>query len=200
MRELLLLAIVLGTASFVQGQTPNTAADECKVTVAKSPAIRGLHLGMTIDQAVAAVPGAENDEEIRRQLSNTRFGRTGTSIALSKYLPQEKFTGVSAVQLSFLDGKLTSLVVVYQGPEWKSVNQFLEKVSEGLRLPGSAAWQPGAALANGYKRLKCDGFEAIAYVSGGSNNSIALATLGTDEIVREREEAPKEQARRAFKP
>jgi hypothetical protein len=155
MKKLLLLAIVLGAASVVAGQTPSTAARDCKLTVAQAPGIRGLRLGMTIDQTLAVFPGPQADSDVRASLARDYFGSQGASVVPAKYESTEKFVGVSSIDFGFLDGRLTRFSIQYKGPEWKSDEQFAAKVAEALSLPGVESWKPipdGLALA-------CEGFQ-----------------------------------------
>jgi hypothetical protein len=195
-KKLLLLAIVLGTASVVPGQTPSTAASDCKLTVAQAPAIRGLRLGMTIDQTLADFPGAQADSDVRGQLARDYFGSQYASVDPAKYESKEKFVGVNSINLSFLDGRLTYFSIHYKGPEWKSDEQFAASVAEALNLPGVGSWKP---IPNGLA-LSCEGFR-IGLSKAGAN-SIFVNDLRVDvaKIVNDRAEVPKEQARRAFKP
>jgi hypothetical protein len=196
MKRLLLLATVLGAASVVAGQTPSATAGDCKLTVAQAPGIRGLRLGMTIDQTLAVFPSAQADSEVRRQLGRDYFGSQSASVDPAKYESKEKFVGVNSINLSFLDGRLTNFSILYKGPEWKSDEQFAASVAEALNLPGVGSWKP---IPNGLV-LSCEGFRIG--VSKAGANSIFMNDLRVDvaKIVNDRAEVPKEQARRAFKP
>jgi hypothetical protein len=199
MKIVLLIALVLVLASTAAAQTSNTSAGECKLTLAQAPAIRSIRLGMTVDQGLAQFPDAENDPEVRRQLSTGQFGVQETNIVPSQYSSREKFVGVQRVRLTFLDTRLSSFSIWYQGPEWKSVDEFIIRISEALGLPSAEAWEPKSALQNGNKVLKCDGFNVSVFASW-SSNSITVSEWGLAEIVHKREEEPKERARRAFRP
>jgi hypothetical protein len=196
MKKLLLVAIVLGSASVVPGQTPSTTAGDCKLTVAQAPALRGIRLGMTIDQTLAVFPGAQADSDVRARLARDYFGSQSAYVDPAKYESKEEFGGVNFINLSFLDGRLTSFSISYKGPEWRSDEQFAARVAESLSLPGVGSWKPifsGLALA-------CEGFRIG--VSKAGTNSISMNDLRVDvgKIVNDRAEVPKEQARRAFKP
>lgn len=200
MKKVLLIGFLLGSVSTAAAQTSNTGAGECKLTLAQAPAIRSIRLGMTVDQALAQFPDAENDPEVRRQLSSGQFGVQETNIVPSQYSSREKFVGVNRVRLTFLDTRLCSFSIWYEGPEWKTVDEFIIRISEALGLSSAEAWEPKAALQSGNKLLKCDGFNVSVFASSGSSNSITVSEWGLAEIVHKREEEPKERARRAFKP
>ena len=194
MTKLLLLAIVLLSASVVTGQTPSTS--DCKMTFARAPEIRGLRLGMTIDQALAVFPGSQADSALQARLAKDNFGEQYTSVDPAKYDSKEKFIDVNGITLSFLDARLFYFSIWYKGPEWKSDEQFAARVAEALNLPGVGSWKHAPNVL----QLACDGF-LLSVMSTGSN-TIALQDVRMDvaKIVNDRAEIPKEKARRAFKP
>jgi hypothetical protein len=197
MNRVLLIALVLGVMSAASGQTANTGAGECKLTRAQAPAIRGIRLGMTVDQALALFPGAEEGNYLRTQLSRNHFGFQSSSLSPGQYESKERFMGVDGMTMNFLDGGMVSFSIRYNGPEWRSNEQLAAKVAEALRLPGSESWKP---TSNG-RAITCNGFE-VSVQKGSPYNYISLRGTGTDlpKILSEREEVPKEQARRAFRP
>ena len=203
MKKVLLIVVVLGLVSTVAAQTSNTSASgtgECKLTLAQAPAIRGIRLGMSVDQVLAQIPGSEADSDLLARLSRDYFGYLSTFVAPGNYVTsKEKFAGVSSIDLGFLDGRLSSFSIHYDGPEWKSNEQFVVRLAEVLNLPGVGSWKPsnnfGLAIA-------CDGFEISVQTPGPKDARIAMKDMKVDisKVVHEREEVPKEKARRAFKP
>jgi hypothetical protein len=202
MKKVLLIALVLGSVSAAAAQTSNTAASgasECKMKLSQAPAIRGIHLGMTASEVLALFPGAERNEMFRQRLSQARFGLVTAGVVPSNYESKEKLVGVRSVDFGFLDGELNFFSVTYYGPEWKSDAQFASRVAETLNLPGVESWRPSL----GGKDLACDGFEvSVQMPSENWGPVIKVRNLEKDvkRIVREREEAVKDKARRAFKP
>lgn len=198
MRKVLLIVFLLGLAPTVGAQTSNpgaSGASECKLKLAQAPVIRGVHLGMTVNEVLAVFPGAEKDEALRQSLSRGSFGLTGFSVDPSKYGSKDKFVGVNSVHFGFLDGDLNSFSVLYNGPEFRNHEQFISRIAGPLNLPGIEFWKQGG--------LVCEGFTLAVRVSPeGGSNSIYVRSLEKDanSVVREREEAVKEEARRAFKP
>ena len=198
MKKVLLIAIMLGLVPAVAAQTSNTgtSALECKLKLSQAPAIRGVHLGMTVNELLEVFPGADKDESLRKR-SQARFGVIHANIEPAKYGSKEKFVGVSSVGFSFLDGELISFNVVYDGPEFETSDQFVSKVVETLNLPGVEFWKDYGTSA----KMTCDGFEMRVQVLKGTN-VITVRNLGKDanKVALEREEAVKAEARRAFKP
>jgi hypothetical protein len=199
MKTVLLIALVLGLISTVTAQTSNTAASgagECKLTLAQAPVIRGIRLGMTAEQVLAQIPGAESDSNLLAGLSRDYFGSRSSSVVPGNYATaKEKFAGISSINVTFLDGRLVSLYIQYAGPEWRSNAQFVARLAEVLSLPSIGSWKP----SNNGLALMCDGFEIWGR---GNPPVIAMKDLKADtaKVVREREEVLKEKARRAFKP
>jgi hypothetical protein len=196
MKKALLIVFLLGLVPTVSAQTSNTgSSSECKLKLAQAPVIRGIRLGMTVNDVLAVFPGAEIDEEVRRGLSQVHFGSTGFWVGPSKFGSKDKFVGVRSVSFAFLDGDLNSFSVEYNGPEFRSGEQFITRIVGPLNLPGIEFWKGTA--------LNCEGFAVTVQVSSQNRlNSISVRNLDKDatKIVREREEAVKEEARRAFKP
>jgi len=195
MKHILLIALLFGVAPVTSAQTANTGAGECKLTLSRVPAIRGIRLGMTLDQVVALFPGAEDDKELRAKLYQTHFGLQSSFISPSKYGSKENFAGVTLVYLGFLDGQLDLFTIHYDGPEWNSDVQFASVVAEALKLPGVEFWKP----VTGGLGITCDGFE-VTLSRAGPMIGMRNLQVDIDKIVRGREEERKERARRAFKP
>src|SRR5438105_2015831 len=59
----------------------------CQLTLAGAPDIKGLRLGLTLEQVLALFPGSNEDAEIRSRLSQppSRFGVSGFSLRPDKY-------------------------------------------------------------------------------------------------------------------
>jgi hypothetical protein len=199
MKNVLLIALVLGSVSAAAAQTSNTGAGECKLKLSQAPVVRGIHLGMTVNEVLAVFPGADKNETLLRSLSEPRFGVINADVVPSYYGSKERFVGIRSVNFGFLDGELNLFAVTYNGPDWKNDEQFASKVAETLNLPGVESWKPSL----GGKALACDGFEvSVQMPTENWGNTIKVRNLEKDvnRIVREREEAVKDAARRAFRP
>jgi hypothetical protein len=204
MKKVMLIALVLGLVTPVAAQTSNTgspAAGECKLKLAQAPVIRGIRLGMTAKEVLAVFPGSENDETLRDRMSHAQFGIVTADIVPSYSKLSDKFPGVRSINLGFLDGELNFYSVMYNGPHWDTDEDFASRVSETLGLPGVATWKrPQHGIG---KALTCDGFEvAVQRATASSGNSISVRNIekDADQIGRARQEAVKNEARRAFKP
>ena len=200
MKKVLLIALVLGLVSTAAAQTSNTGgAGECKLKLSQAPAIRGIRLGMSVDQVLAQIPGSEADSDLLARMSRDYFGSRSTFVVPRNYVTsKEKFAGINSINLSFLDGRLLSFSLRYDGPEWRSREQFVARVAEVLNLPGVGAWK----ASNNALAVACDGFEISVQTFGPRDTGIDIKDTKVDfsKVVHEREEVPKEKARRAFKP
>ena len=202
MKKVLLIACLVSLVSTAAAQTSNagaSGASECKLKLAQAPVIRGIHLGMTVNEVLAVFPGSEKNVDLRQRLSQPRLGLSFANVNPSNYASKEKFVGVRNVHFGFLDGELNSFTVWYDGPEWKTIDQFASKVAEAFNLPGGEFWEAGSSL----KTLTCDGFAIrVHWMPDSGSNTIFVRNLQKDanKIVRERDEALKDEARRAFKP
>ena len=203
MKTGLLIAVMFGLVSTVAAQTPNTGAsgtNECRLKLSQAPAIRGIRLGMSADQVVAQIPGSESDSNFLAGLSRDYFGSRNASLMPGNYsTSKEKFAGIQSINLTFLDGRLVSLWIIYDGPEWRSNEQFVARLAELLNLPGVGSWRP---RNEGGLAIVCDGVEISGQALGSKIAAIGVkdTTVDAAAVVRERAEVPKEKARRAFKP
>ena len=205
--NLLLLLFVAVTAS---GQTAGQPQSQpkCTLTLAESPAIRGLKLGMNTEQLLSLFPGSRQSTEVKSAIDRAEaspnygiarlyFDRSGTSGAFG-----DSFNGVDSVSVQLFDGQLAQFDVTYAGPQsrprgpsWPNVAAFVARLSEAFTLPDTRAWIDNSA---DQKTLKCSGFEIRAY--NQTRGSISLFNTQYVNTVRQRAEADEERRRREFKP
>lgn len=180
-------------------------ADRCRLSVAQSPAIRGLRLGMNVDQLLALFPGSSDDPTIKSALGNAppapNYGQIRLNLSPSNYSSPPQFSGVQIVGVDIFDGRIYRLIVEYIGtPDqypWSHVDQFIEKMINTYKLPELAKWnQPGG---NAVRVLECEGFKIKASISG-SGPSIELQTPEPDREREARREAEMKKLRDAFVP
>ena len=184
-------AVLLVTALFViPGQTGYGVAraqGACTLPLAQAPAVDGLRLGMKADEVLALFPGSRADKEVRASLLAPpgRVGVSGLTIMPARYSSKEKFPRVTAITLTFLDGRVSTLNVHYAGPEYKHVDEFLGKFLEGRKLPAAHAWEPYVGMDTQLKTLNCKGFELKVYAGGKNVQNINYIEL-TDVAARRR--------------
>ncbi|MFY9610935.1 MAG: hypothetical protein WAU45_20280 [Blastocatellia bacterium] len=173
----------------------------CSLTEANSPSVRGLRLGMTIDQLQALFPGGVKRKEIKDALEKAKAATASEPVYLS-FNPavdsgKEQFAGVDSVSVGLLKGRVTDFGVGYVGAMW-TTDEWVAKLSESFGLPALSAWTVGPS-ENPNKVLKCDGIEIEASTQGGSasiriRNTKALA--GNEDKAN----AAEEKRRRETKP
>jgi hypothetical protein len=206
MRHILVSASVLLIAISTYGQS-DSPPQPCTLKLSQAPAVRGVKLGMTVDELLPLFPGSSDSLGIKNVLSAAegfpRFGDTTFSISPSSWGNKEWFAGISSYFFHTFDRRIIALTVQYDGfpsgARWKSADDLIQKFSDSLHLPGPKEWAPDPNNPyNPIKKLKCDGFEVT--VSAGDQGSIYFYTGGWEGTKRERLAAFEEQKRREFKP
>ncbi|MBO0858459.1 MAG: hypothetical protein J2P21_08345, partial [Chloracidobacterium sp.] len=170
----------------------------CNLTLAQSPAIRGLRLGMTSDELFAIFPASYDREEFdRAQKLKTavlppNYGHTIFSFSVSSYTTKDRFTGISDFNFELFDGRLVSITAQYSNvPNFDSLAQFMEIVTKQFGLPEFKEWVPEL---NGLSLL-CEGFTFHAHGIG----SITLIDPSFKKIMEDRRKTDEVKKREGFK-
>ena len=194
----LVFFIALATSAFAQTQSDVPAGQKCSLTLAQSPTIRGLKLGMDVEEVLRRFPDRSVDPQVRRVLldADKQFGVA--KFNAPTYPHQSEFAGISQIYFEFLDKRLAAFTVHYEGPEWNNADEFISRLTEPLKLPGANYWTPSSLPT--HKTLKCTGFEVSVFVGGGASNSVRIRNPAAEEIVKNRQTEAKERARKDFKP
>jgi len=210
-RVIFTLLPLIFVAVAVSAQTAGQPLSQsvCTLTVAESPTIRGLKLGMSTEQLLSLFPESGQSPAIRNSIDNAqgypRFGVAGLSFKPSGYPAsvQDRFTDVDSIDVELFDGQVAKFRVTYigtqsrpRGPSWPNVDTFIAKLSEAFALPDTSVWFMSSA---DQRTLKCSGFEIQAANWNGSGSILLFNTLYLN-TVRQRAEADEERRRRAFKP
>lgn len=143
MKILLPLAILAATAysQTISTQTPAP----CKLTLDRSPSVRGLSLGML-------------ETDFRRIT-----GATSLLDGLTYSPPSGKpgFENIDRLSFDFYKDRLRRLEVTYDHSVlWRSAQEFATAISEPLKLP-KESWAFNPYLDNA--EMVCDGFKVIAW-------------------------------------
>lgn len=179
----------------------NAAAQEkspCMLSMSQVPVLHGLKLGITADEVLALFPGGKEDPQVRSYLS-TPPSNVGTSqfvITPSKYDSGERFTGISQITFTLLDGRVSNFTVGYNGPEWPHVDRFVARFVEGTNLPAPNLWEPYVGMDYQLKTLTCTDFSIRVFAggAGGNLNYVELRDLEADKKLKERRRKAREQA------
>lgn len=177
-------------------KTESSGNAPCSLVMDQAPVLAGLRLGMTPDQVQAVFPGSSEDAEVRSALARppSPFGVTSLIIRPEKFGSKEKFAGVTQITFDLLDGRVSSINVGYNGPEYPHVDKFVEKFTEGTSLPGTEAWEAYAGLDTQMKTLKCKDFEFQIFAGGqgGNLNYVRIRDLAAETTLRDRRAKAKE--------
>ena len=202
MKYLFGLTLVAGVALLTLGQTPSasSAMAGCTLTRDQAPEIRGIRLGMSTDQLQSVFPEEHNRRIINESVIASQradsYGMARIELRPVKAIPNPKLEGVNYISVWFIDQRVTSFHIEYIGTEWKTVDQFVAKLTDGLRLP-NASWEPGSFSSV----LNCDGFKVEAMTYHGTTQSIVrVLDTSAPQVVEDRRETAREKARQAFKP
>ena len=197
------LTLMASVALLTVGQTPtrSSTASRCSLTREQAPELRGIRLAMSVEQLLSLFPENSHRQVITNAVRESkradRFGLARFDLLLDREVANPRFAGVNYITIELIDERITSFHVAYAGPEWKSVDQFVTKLSEALRLPNSA-WESGG---ESLRSLKCDGFRVDAHASNQIPASwVRVQDTSAYRVVEDRREAAKEKLREAFKP
>ncbi|MFN2516758.1 MAG: hypothetical protein ABR556_11160 [Pyrinomonadaceae bacterium] len=124
---------------------------KCEIDLDQAPEVRGFRLGMTLDSIRSRFPDLpdvtpdklgstriviENtamNEGVKREPS-TRSGAVVLLVDTSRY---PEFSGARKTRLEMVDNRVASIEVVYSDEtKWKSLEEFLKSVAEGLKVDG----------------------------------------------------------------
>jgi hypothetical protein len=133
-----------------------------------APELFGFRLGMSTEQVKARVP------QITFQRPN-EFGASKTSFSpdFDPRIDKASLPGVRTISLDFVDGRVTSLWLGYDGTfKWHTVPDFVKGISQALRLP--ATWEPWKVRG---QQLRCADFQmTLSIVAEGPSFRIVDET------------------------
>ena len=200
-----------------QAQKPSSVRTPCTMTVDQLPEIRGLRLGMSVGDVMAAFPEESSKKAIQQAVIDAQkseaygFGRTTLFRSNSDLNPN--FSGVASIGFELLDEHVSSFRVDYaRGTEWKTVDQFVNRLSDAFHLPAAELWRRVDMIGRPYKLesppvdygvrdLTCNGFTILATINNGKGGSaMEVKNPAAEQVVNDRREAAKEKVRQAFKP
>ncbi|HKY04872.1 MAG TPA: hypothetical protein VJQ56_08280, partial [Blastocatellia bacterium] len=206
-RYFMALALTLLTVSAHQQMTnAQVAQSRCSLTEANAPNVRGIKLGMSTEQLLALFPGSGERADIKEALNRARTASGNEAVQLSfepaTYSTKDKFAQVDQVSATIHKGRVVSFIVAYtgppNGPTWRTVDEWVAKLSESLSLPGGQAWSLKPSETP-IKVLKCSGVEIEAAAVGGSG-SVRVSNTDIQKEAPQTSNADQEKKRREFKP
>jgi hypothetical protein len=152
--------------------------------------VNGLKLGMTAEEVLAVFPGSKEDPELRAQLSRppSRLGVSNFVVLPEKLAPNDKFAAFSQFTFNLLDGRVSSVNIGYNGPQYSNVDEFVTRFVKKTKLPPADRWQPYTGMDNQLKVLTCKDFEVRVFAGGkdGNLNYVLLTDLEADRQLKDR--------------
>jgi hypothetical protein len=175
------LVLVLISAARASGQDGPCSVK--LVDLQQAPELMGFQLGMTTDQIKARVP-----QVVFGQTDDLGSSKTTINPDFDPRINKTTFPGVRTVSLDFLDGRLTSLWLGYDGTfKWQSVDDFVKGISQSLRL--TSVWLPWRSRG---QQLKCVDFQiTITLVADGP--SFRIVDQSAEDTLAARRDAKAEQ-------
>lgn len=169
--------------------TDSVSKATCTLNTSQAPDINGVRLGLNPQQVMDLFPGSKDDAQVQAAAAkSTALGFSSFALGPEKYGAETKFVGINRFTFNFLDNRLTSFTAGYSGPQWKNVDEFVKKFSEGKTLPPLEAWEAYVGLDTQLKTLRCDGFEISVFAGGqgGNLNYVEMKDLAAEKELRER--------------
>ena len=202
MKYILSMTVFIAAAAISTfGQAAAPQASQCALKMAQAPAIRGIKLGMRIDEVLAMFPGTREDENIRIATSDNqsypRFGVINFGVAPSAYASKERFAGIGSLYFTFVDGGMVKYEVEYARPPWPRLDDFINKIAAAFQLPQADKW---IAENPNRRNLICDGFRMQATTHDSRGFLIVIRGDDPYKIQRDRRAAAEEEERRDFRP
>lgn len=160
---------------------PSTSAQQCTLRsdqLSDAPELRGFRLGMTFDQVKTRVPQVEfgRPDEIG-------LNKTSVNPLYDPRFDKAFFADIRTISFDFLDGKLVSLWIGYEGSfKWQSVDEFIAGISKSLNLP--TGWVP----RRGGQQLYCNGFSLFVKLIAGSPSLHLIDEVASATVATRREE------------
>ena len=199
------LVLLLLPVAFAQAKSEETTVSPCTLTVAQSPVVRGVKLGMSTHELFELFPGSAENNDIKRVTTTAddypQFGVVQFTIYPLTYVNKDRFTGIEYFDFTLLDGHVARFYVQYKGlpdgPRWGEVDDFIAKLDEALKIPAARDWATYQGITT-RKNIKCNGFEMMASVS--ESGSLMVWIQDPYQKRQERRKAYEEKMRREFKP
>jgi hypothetical protein len=143
----------------------------------------GFRMGMSTAQLKLRVP-----QVVFGRVDDFGVSKTSISPDFDPQMDKAGLSGIRTVSFDFLDGRLTSLWLGYDGSfKWKAVPDFVTGISQSLHLPD--AWKSWKVRG---QQLNCADFQmTVSIVAEGPSFHITDETA--EQTVAARREAKEEQ-------
>lgn len=179
----------------------------CRLTAAQAPQVRGLRLGMSLNEFLAFFP--ENRPDIQYQLvrfeNPQNYGVNGLNLDQPIKFAGDAFKGISGIRGTFVDKRLRSFDLSYENTRWATIDEFIDKLGEFFSLPKASTWTLlPQGEASPIKIVRCIDVELFANIqtgyANGQNSRWGVTAIPTpSEQARQRKQEAEAKAAQAFK-
>jgi hypothetical protein len=195
------IALTMSPA-YAQVISQQSTQSNCVLTVANSPTVRDVRLGMSLQQVLALFPAGSKRKEIRDAVERAKTATVNETVYLTFDSTSdggsERFAGVDSVLVGVHKGQVVDFSVLYVGPTWRTVDEWVERLRQTWGLPGAQAWTVGPN-ENPNKILRCRGVEIEVGIQGGGG-SVRVRNTEYNKGIEDSKEAGEDRKRREFKP
>jgi len=165
------------------GPQPAKTPAACGLTIAQSPTVRGLRLGMPEADAARLVR-----QEFRPWPTDPVYLR-----GLPFLVPPRigGFEGVELMTLASFDGKLSRIEIKYD-IDWKDIGEFVDNFTPKLGVPADA-WKIGSTEAT----MRCRDFDLRLQII---SNDLQLVDRNVEEQIAKLKAGYEDDKKKAIKP
>jgi len=162
----------------------------CRLSGAVVPLLYGIQVGMSLQDVISHFPEAINEKSVVRALELSKAGTRGRiAMLIENRSGSENVKEVKRFAFQFHNKHLFSLTVELHSPQWKDVEEFIDRRADLLSLldlPQASAWEPVEGNAKVGKYLICNGIEIRFYAApqGSANvNMISLTDITVERAL-----------------
>jgi hypothetical protein len=169
-----------------------SAQEKCTLNISQAPTIRGLKLGMPLEELRGILPSYHfKNPESLGILSGTI---TAQQLRKAKAV---SYDGLRSVGVLFLDGKLAYAEFEYDATyRWANAWEFTQKLSDTLRIP--KAWE--TTQTPDTQMMICEDFYLQASLTPRREGWLKIQKIGLSEITAGRRADEEKRKREGFKP
>jgi len=179
---LLVLLVSLACAASISAQ------NLCTQKLAELPAagaLFGFHMGMTKEEVKAQVP-----QTVFGRIDDFGISKTTINPDFDPQIDKTRFQGVRSISLDFLDGKLTSLWIGYDGAfKVQTVDDFVKMISDSFHLPN--AWSSWKSRG---QQMRCADFQMTVTTVAGAPSFRILDQIAEDTVSARRDAKEQQDA------
>lgn len=198
--------MVFSASARAQTTTASNPVPSCQLAINRSPVVRGIKLGMKVDEVLRLFPGADQDEQVKSALSQrTAYPQLGVFtfyVFPGHYPTKAQYAGISMFNFVSIDDRIAAYEVNYanppEGPSWRRVEDWVAKFAESYELPAISNWTGEQNRSD--RTLRCDGFQVSASNLNQRGNVTVSSLEQPWKEQQRRREAFDEKLRREFKP